>query len=296
MFRYFQIDFKKLLLILFVFALPLVSLQLQRGPEEPPWYTEPFSVVAGLLVNGYTNFSQGVRGTVSMYLNLIDVKKDNRLLLRENAELRAKLSELNELKAENSRLNKLLDFQSRAPMKLLAARVTAIDLLGEHATIRINRGSSHGLAKGLAVITFEGVVGYILNVELHSSSVLVLTDRYAVIDSLVQRTRARGIVEGESVDTCKLKYLHRADDVVEGDLVVTSGLDDIFPKGFPVATVIAVEKKNYGVTQKVSLRPVVDPSRLEEVFVVLKVLPQPELEAPVTSAKPTTTPVKKVGS
>jgi rod shape-determining protein MreC len=271
LFNIFQLDIKKALLVVFVIALPLLSINIQRGPDEPPWYTQPFSFVAGTILNGFTSFSQGVRGTVTMYANLINIKTENRLLKKEIEEMRAQLGKLTELGLENERLNKLIGFQQNAPGKLLAARVTGLDLLPDHSTIRINRGSLDGVQKGQAVITFEGVVGYVFNSEAHSSQILVLTDRYAVVDAIVQRTRARGIVAGVSVDRCRLKYLHRADDVLEGDVIVTSGLDNIFPKGFPVATVVSVEKKNYGITQKVELRPIVDPSRLEEVFVVQQV-------------------------
>jgi rod shape-determining protein MreC len=270
-FNLFQFDLKKALLVAFVVALPLLSINIQRGPDEPPWYAQPFSFVAGSLQNGYSSFSQGVRGTVALYMNLIDIKVDNRLLKKEISELKAQLGQMTELKLENERLNKLLSFQQQAPMKLVAARVAGQDLLKDHRTIRINRGTSDGVVKGLAVITFEGVVGYVFNAETHSSQILVITDRYAVVDAIVQRTRARGIVAGATVDRCRLKYLHRADDVLEGDVIVTSGLDNIFPKGFPIATVVSVEKKNYGITQKVDLKPIVDPSRLEEVFVVLHV-------------------------
>jgi rod shape-determining protein MreC len=273
LFNLLQFDIKKALLVVFVIALPLLSINIQRGPDEPPWYTQPFSFIAGSVLNAYTGFSQGVRGTVALYLNLIDIKTENRHLKVDISELKAQLGQMTELKLENQRLNKLLSFQQGAPMKLLAARVTGQDLLRvqDRHTIRIDRGIADGVAKGQAAITFEGAVGYVFNAEAHSSQILVLTDRYAVIDALVQRTRARGIVTGKAVDRCELKYLHRADDVLEGDVVVTSGLDSIFPKGFPIATVIAVEKKNYGITQKVDLRPIVDPSRLEEVFVVLHV-------------------------
>jgi rod shape-determining protein MreC len=281
----FHFDLKKIILIAFVLALPLLSINIQRGPDEPPWYSKPFSFVAGSIQNGYSSFSQGVRGTVALYANLVDVKVDNRQLKKEISELKAKLGQMTELKLENERLNKLLSFQQQAPMKLIATRVTGQDLLEDHRTIRINRGLSDGVVKGLAVITFDGVVGYVLNAETNSAQILVITDRYAVVDAIVQRTRARGIVAGATVDRCRLKYLHRADDVVEGDVVVTSGLDNIFPKGFPIATVVSVEKKNYGITQKVELRPIVDPSRLEEVFVVLHVDNDKPLD--VGLAKPT---------
>jgi rod shape-determining protein MreC len=86
----------------------------------------------------------------------------------------------------------------------------------------------------------------------------------------VQRTRAHGIVEGKSQNGCTLKYVEKTEDVKEGDLVVTGGLDNIFPKGFPVAVVESVERKTFSVSLKVDLRPVVDPYKVEEVFVVVQ--------------------------
>jgi DNA-binding CsgD family transcriptional regulator len=97
---------------------------------------------------------------------------------------------------------------------------------------------------------------------------MLITDRYAVVDGIVQRTRAHGIVEGKSQSSCALKYVERTEDVKEGDLVVTGGLDNIFPKGFPVAIVESVERKTFSVSLKVDLRPVVDPYKVEEVFII----------------------------
>src|SRR5690606_42055969 len=83
-----------------------------------------------------------------------------------------------------------------------------------------------------------------------------------------QRSRARGIVHGMTKDTCVLSHLQRNDDVQIGDIVVTSGLDNVFPKGFPIGTVTAVKNDQYGLGQEVTLQPVVNASNLEEVFVV----------------------------
>lgn len=96
------------------------------------------------------------------------------------------------------------------------------------------------------------------------------SDRYGIIDAIVQRSRARGIVEGRGPDSCKLRYLNRSDDVQVGDLVVTSGLDNIFPKGFPVGVVTGVSKSRYGMTQDIDLKPAINPSILEEMFIVIK--------------------------
>ena len=143
------------------------------------------------------------------------------------------------------------------------------DLLPDHNTITVDRGLSHGVQKNMAALTIGGVIGYTFRVENDSSQILLLTDRYAVIDAVVQRSRARGLVEGMRRTNCRLRYLKRSDDLKVGDLVVTSGLFNIFPKGFPIGTVTSIDKSRYGMTQEVEIKPSVEPLNLEELFIVL---------------------------
>lgn len=271
MFGLFPLDFRKILLIIFIFALPLISINIQRNPGEAPWYLRPVTLVVEYVQLGYSKLVFVVRDTTKEYVNLIDIKKNNRLLHEKVQELETQLAIHNELRAENERLTALLDFKSREPMDLRAARVIGFDLNGQYATVRIDHGSKNGILPGQAVITPKGVVGSILSSEASIAHVLVLTDRYSVVDAMVQRSRARGIVEGKTQTTAQLKYLQRTDDVQSGDLVVTSGLDSTLPQGFPIGKIIAVEKKPFGITQLVELEPMIDASQLEEVFVVLKV-------------------------
>ncbi|MGE3759649.1 MAG: rod shape-determining protein MreC, partial [Pseudobdellovibrionaceae bacterium] len=164
----------------------------------------------------------------------------------------------------------------------------------------------HGLKAGQAVITVGGVVGYVFKPDVFTSQVLLITDRYANVDGVVQRSRARGIVEGKSSSTCQLLYVEKAADVQPGDLIVTSGLDNIFPKGFPVATVDQVSSTPSSVSLKVDLTPVVDPNKIEEVFVILNAAeqdfnPPQQAAAPVVPAaeetkKAQVTPVTPVKS
>lgn len=261
-------DFRKLLLVLFVFALPLVSINFQRLPGEEPWYMIPIAYVSGGVEFLYTGISGFVRGTTSEYMNLINIKKQSRSLTAELQTLKARMAAFDEIQKENERFAKLLDFKTATPGKLLPAQIIGLDLMSNHSTLRLNRGSLDGIVKGQAVISGTGVVGTIFSVENKTSRVLVITDRYSVIDATIQRTRARGIVEGKSSISCRLKYLQRTDDVQIGDLVVTSGLDETFPKGFPIGTVTDIEKKAYGVSQKVEVSPLVDPSRLDEVLII----------------------------
>jgi rod shape-determining protein MreC len=267
--NFFAFDLRKAVIVLIVIALPLLSINMKRNPGDDPWYRKPITSMVSIAQEGYSNFTSGVRGTTSMYLTLIGIKRENFTLQKENEELRATLGALAELKLENERLNHLLDFKQSTSMHLLAAKVIARDLSPDHFSIRINRGTRHGLKKLQGVITVEGTVGYILRSDAESSQVLVLTDRSSAIDAVIQRTRARGLISGSNLSSCRLRYLERADDVTAGDLVVTSGLGGYFPKGFPVGRITSVHKTDFGISQEAALNPIVNPSNLEEVFVVL---------------------------
>lgn len=288
--NFFTFDIRKVFAAILMVVLPLLAINMQRNSEEELWFTKPFTWSAGLIQGAFHGFSSGVRGTTSMYLDLIDVKVRNRGLEEEIAKLRAELGSVTELKLENQRLNELLGFKQASPLTLIAAKIVGKDLLPDHYTLTIDRGTDHGVLKNMAVITTGGVVGYIFRAEPQSSQILLMTDRYAAIDAIVQRSRARGVVEGSSRENGRLSHLKRSDDVEVGDLVVTSGLFRIFPKGFPVGLVTAVERSQYGLSQKVELKPAVDLSNLEEVFVITNTGDQKFNEVTAEGTKPTTTP------
>lgn len=267
--NFFTFDLRKVFLIIALVVAPLIAINIQRKSEEELWFTRPFSFAASAVARGFASFSSGVRGTTAMYIDLIGVKKQNSVLKTQLAELNAQLGALTELKLENERLSQLLGFKQASKMNLLAARVIARDLLPDHNTITVDRGQSHGVQKNMAALTIGGVVGYTFRVENDTTQILLLTDSYAVIDALVQRSRARGFIEGGGRTSAKLRYLKRSDDVKVGDLVVTSGLFNIFPKGFPIGTVTSIDKSRYGMSQDVEIKPAVEPLNLEEVFIVL---------------------------
>lgn len=267
--NFFNFDLKKLVLIGIVLALPLLSINMQQRPQESHWLVKPFSLLGSAVSETFFSFSHGVKDTTAMYIDLINIKKQSADLHSANNEMQARLEKMNELLLENDRLRDLLNFKQQTKMVLTAAQVIGRDLVIDHNTVTINKGTVDGIKPGQAVITTGGVLGYIFKPEPFTSHVMLITDRYAVVDGIVQRTRAHGIVEGKSQSSCALKYVERTEDVKEGDLVVTGGLDNIFPKGFPVAIVESVERKTFSVSLKVDLRPIVDPYKVEEVFVVV---------------------------
>jgi rod shape-determining protein MreC len=150
----------------------------------------------------------------------------------------------------------------------IVARVIAKDVSTEFRTLRINRGESSGIKKNMAVVTSEGIVGRILRTTPDTSDVVTTLDLNSAIDSINERSRARGVVEGLTEETCQLRFTLRTDDILPGDVLISSGLGGIFPKGVPVGTVSKVRRKPFGITQEVEVRPSVDFSKLEEVLVI----------------------------
>ena len=131
----------------------------------------------------------------------------------------------------NERFRKLLQFRETLPVPTVAAEVIGQDPSSWFRSLTINKGETEGVRKGMAVISPEGVVGQILKAAPHYATVLLITDYNSAVDSIVQKTRARAIVEGKGENRCQLKYLLRAEEVSAGDVVVTSGLSGNFPKG-----------------------------------------------------------------
>lgn len=266
--NWLNLNIRKILVTFVLLILPLISINTQRRLSVTGWYDKPFSFLAGAVETGFFSFSDGIRGTTKLYMDLIDIKKESKDLKHQNQELQARLQKMDELLKENDRMSQLLDFKQKTKMELVASRIMSRDLLSDHATVRIDKGTHHGLKAGMAVITTEGVVGHIFRPETFTSHVLLLSDRYSVIDGVVNRSRAHGIVEGKSPNGLILTYIEKSDDIKKDDIIVTSGLDNIYPKGFPVAHVDSVESKAFAVSLRVNLSPVVDPEKVEEVFVI----------------------------
>jgi rod shape-determining protein MreC len=122
--------------------------------------------------------------------------------------------------------------------------------------------------KGMAVVTPLGAVGQVVAVTARTAKVLLLADPNNGVDVLVQRTRTRGIVSGSLDNGTILKYVKRSEDIQEGDRLVTSGFDGVFPKGIVVGTVIKVRKQTLGLFQHIEVMPAVNLARTEEVLIV----------------------------
>ncbi len=202
------------------------------------------------------------------YFFLSSAAKDSDRLRKELNDALAKSRRCDEVVNSNSRLRSLLNFRRTLNGRILAAEVIGKDPSPWFKSIIINKGSADGIEKGMPAVMPEGIAGLVSDISRHYARVLLITDQNSAVDALVQRTRARGIVKGES-DRCLFEYVLRKHDIAEGDTVISSGLDGVFPKGLRVGYVSRVTKRNSGIFQEVTVIPYCDFETLEEVLVIL---------------------------
>lgn len=216
-----------------------------------------------------SNSIRFMRSIWDNYFNLISAAKENKILKKELSYAREKNNFYYETELSNIRLRHLLKFKKNLTEQVIAAEVIGKDPSAWFKTVIIDKGLTDGILKGLPVVVPEGIAGQVIDVAQHYSKVLLIIDANSAVDTLVQRTRARGIVNGSQVGLCFLKYVLRKDDIIIQDTVVTSGLDGVFPKGLKVGYVSKVIKRNSGIFQEVEVIPFVDFEKLEEVLVIL---------------------------
>jgi rod shape-determining protein MreC len=225
------------------------------------WVLRPLQIAG----QGTANWIKGFR---DHYDTLAGFRSENERLRKRVQSLEIERQRLLEAEATNRRLQQLLNFRSELPAGAITASIIGNSATSWFQSCVLNKGSADGLRKGMAVVTPLGVVGKVVTVTGRTAKVLLLTDPNSGIDVVVQRTRSRGIVSGSLESGTVLKYMKRSEDVQEGDRLVTSGLDNVFPKGLLVGTVIKVRKQNRGLFQSVEVWPAVQAARVEEVLVV----------------------------
>lgn len=215
-----------------------------------------------------TEVTRTIGGVWSGITGAFRLRDQVRFLRTELRERKREVARLTEVQLENERLRNLLAFRSTVAEEVVTARVIGADALGVSRSLAIDRGTLDGVRKGAAVLAPEGVVGQVLLAGRHASRLLLITDHNSGVDGIVQRSRAHGIVEGGLADQCGLKFVKRTERLEVGDLVVTSGMDGIFPKGLPIGRIAAIDRAGQGLFQSATVEPTVDFGRLEEVLVV----------------------------
>lgn len=190
-------------------------------------------------------------------------------LKAQNEELTAQVAELSEAQETASRLESLLGLQSTYNLESTAARIIGESSDAWSRTVTIDKGSSDGFAINMPVCNSAGVIGQIIEVSANTSTVRLITDENSGVSAMVQSTRAQGILQGQPDGTLRLEYVTTDADVQEGDIIVTSGIGGVYPKGLPLGTVSTVVREENATYYTITVTPASsDTENNEEVLVI----------------------------
>jgi rod shape-determining protein MreC len=203
----------------------------------------------------------------------LDMAREREKLIKDIELLESQVVGLEEAKLENIRLRRLLQFKEREEFGELLERTVGAIVIGRdpvswHEALFIDRGIEDGIAAGMPVINYEGIVGYISQVGFGAAKVRLILSSDVSVGAIVQRTRTAGVVIGKGGATglCEMIYLPIDADIKEGDIVVSSGVGEKYPPGIKLGSVLSVVKEDY--FQRALIFPAVDFSKLEEVLVL----------------------------
>ena len=244
--------------------------------------------------SAFSSAAGGVKNFFSNWRNYDKLQREYETLEMTNEELSLKLSGVEETEQENARLKVLLDAQDAyESLDPIYAKVIARDPGQWFDTFTINRGTTHGVTEGMSVVTGAGLVGYVYEAGLTYAKVLTIIDTRSAVAVLVQRTRDNGVMRGEVTEAsdsaeCYTYYLPNVNNIMPGDVIVTSGTDSLYPKGLTIGEVIAVSQETSSDGSYVIVSPYVDFRHVEEVL-VLRTVVETQESLPVV-ATPTPAP------
>lgn len=189
-------------------------------------------------------------------------------LKEENAQLASRVAELEETKQTSMRLQNLLALKSSYNLQSVAARIIGMSHNSWEANVVIDKGRSAGLQVGMPVVGANGAIGQIVECSTFSSTVRLLRDEKSSISAMIQNSRAQGVVQGSIDANIRLQFINTNLEAHTGDIVVTSGLGGIFPKGLPIGKITSVNKAPGSMYYDIRISAFSETENLEEVLVI----------------------------
>lgn len=230
--------------------------------------------ISGFVIRPGMWVSDQVVSIWERYIYLVDLKRQNDELRERNARLSRKNMLLNAQARSAERLERLLGFTPPDAWEFSGARVIAHQMgpSGVLSTMAIDKGSAAGLTTDMPVVSPGGVVGRILDTGAATATVLLLTDANSHIAVIGKDNRSPGMISGSGYGRpLKLKYVNLNAAIEAGEVLISSGLSGIFPKGMPVARVTKVQRSEISLFLNVEAQPLVEVADLEEVLLLNRV-------------------------
>lgn len=255
------------LIPLLVMHLALISLQIEDKGGTTLF--RKWVLISGApFLSASAAVSRGVAGIWGNYVWLVGARAENWNLRETLSALTLRDQALAEMKLENARLKNLLDFKENQGLQTLGARVIGRvpDYLAH--MMYIDRGSADGVRVDTPVLSGYGAVGRTVLVSTHQTQVQLITNADASVGAMLSTSRSPGVLKGTGGSHLHLEYINNTEEVSAGEIVVSSGLDGVFPKGIPLGKVVS-SKKGRTVFREIEIEPFADLLRTEEVLLIV---------------------------
>ena len=259
-----------------VVALLLTTAWFKEGPRGPVHRTRLGVQAASAPVSAVGEFvTRPVRGVLNWASDLGVSRSQFEALRSQNSVLRTRVAALEEARLENARLQALIGLVQANKLHALGARVIGRPTEWERV-ITIDRGTSDGVSAGMPVVgaakdasSTAGLLGQTTDVTAHSAKVRLISDQSSGVAAMLQSNRIEGIARGSIDGAVTLDFVSHETTVKAGDVVVTSGMGGVYPKGLLVGEVTKVSNLPASLYQDISLAPAADLNGLEEVIVLV---------------------------
>ena len=263
------------LIPLLILQLALLSLQIE-GPSGTLLFKTWTLAAQAPVIAVASGITGGVKHVWHSYIWMVGARTENEQLKQAVRQLSLVHSAYEQMKQENIRLRRLVSLDETVPLLTVGARVVARTPGFLSNVIYINRGSADGVRVDAPVFSGDGIVGRTVIVASHQSQVQLITNPDASVGVMLERTRTPGVLRGSGDLLLDLNYVSNTEQIAVGDMVLSSGLDGIFPKGLAIGKVVD-SRKGKGVFRTIKVEPIMDLVRIEEVSVLLSE-PKPEKE------------------
>lgn len=265
--------------LLLVAALAMVgdARDYQKGKRTLPWWQTLVIEVVAPVQQVVSVPATSVRDVISNYVDLVYVAEENERLEARVAELEELNLQYREALVASGHLQRIAAMRDDFDVPMLPARVVGLDISLWFRSVVVDRGGDHGIHPGNPVITNNGVAGLVTATSDHAAKAMLLLDRQSAVDGVVQRSRTRGVVRGNGTGVLEFEFVARDGDVQTDDVIITSGLDSVYPKGLRIGKVEEIRERGGDLIQTAILTPAVDFERLEQVFVMFHQGPTMEL-------------------
>lgn len=242
-----------------------------RGGDSGPVVGARMAVHAVLAPVGHAGeaLTSPFRAAGSWVGDLTVSRSDLETLRQQNTEMRQRLAELEEARLENERLRELVGFVQARELDAVGARVIGRPINAWDSVIVIDRGGVDGVSEGMPVLSASGLIGQVVEVTGSSARVRLISDQRSGVAAMLQTTRSEGVVRGSLEGDLTMDFVSRETTVTVGEVVLTSGLGGVFPKGLLVGEVSDVRLEDADLFPRIRVRPSAEIDRLEEVVVLL---------------------------